>query len=279
MSRKAKFRPGPISAAVAPEQKVETVAERNQRLAKDILSRNPEFSEAFAHIVSEVKSVASANMVMMGYELWRVDPTIKFKQKPVGIANGLIVSTSAGDLYVKTFLGGSTSGRSQLVELFAYKLLENLGLGAEIEGMVCDGVLPFLVSKDLRNGDKKVCFGSEARRVLASIFKERDGNFECKSAVIALEILAKILHLGDLSQNEGNYGVVIADDGKVRPVVVDFHFDPLLTTTLSARGSNIKLDGFRKDLQTARRASDAMTVGLTKAAAESEFSCKTSNLI
>lgn len=250
-----------------PEASVTTVKDRILEDANEVI-KDPKFLEAVnGMLASKVKvgdrisDLNAARKIVMAYELYKEFPDLKFESKPDGVSVGFIASNAEHRFYVKNFLGRSTSGKPDIAELFAYKFLQEAGFGAQIDGYNYRGILPFIVSHDLLKDGGQLLFGDAAVKYLST---HKQSDEECKSRVIALEILGKIFNLGDASDNPGNYGIVKIG-GQVSPILVDFHFDPKLSTTISRRGTNIKLPGLDVALASAESAQDLVSVGLTRA--------------
>jgi hypothetical protein len=253
-----------LSALVLPTST--TVAGNDDKnslvqIAKRILEKNSEFKKAFLAVLDDLTSITnkSAQLIIMGFEMWQEDKKITFAKKPDGVSGGFVVNKEGRKLFVKSFLNNEVSGGSQINEIFVYRLLLELGLGAEVEARVFEGRVPFLLSKDLSESGGKVSFGEVAENIISA--KKSDD--ECVVSVIRLELLARLLGLGDACENEGNYGVVVHDDGKLKPVVVDFHFDllPELAASATASSGN-ELENIIKEI--ADNQKGGFLVGLTQ---------------
>ena len=214
----------------------------------------------------DLLGIKTVNMAYAMYLQAQDRETIKFDQKGKGITNGFIVSDTGPRLFVKECLPSETSTKSHIVELFVYKLLELMNFGPNIEAKTaCDGRVPFLISHDLAAKGGKVLFGQVAQE---EVKKRCDASPKEKVSIIALEILAKILEIGDVRRNLGNFALVV-DGQTLKPFILDFHFSPSFSSEmLSPSGAAIAFSPLKKRLS---ENTPGATVGLTRSLAGSEL--------
>jgi TolA-binding protein len=218
-------------------------------------------------------STDDARLVIMAHKMWSDSPTTTFEKKPGGLTSGLVaVVQGEPRRFVKSFLGEGIGGASNIVELFTYKLLEGFNFGAKVEARRSAAGLSFLVSEDIGSAEEASSFGDDAKRILHEAVQENVAeNNQCKSKILGLEILAKVLRIGDASNNKGNYAAVDRHEEGMSPVVIDFHLDPTLGTALTRRGSNLQFAFVGEALATAESAQGFISVGLTAAMVGSEI--------
>ncbi len=230
-----------------------------------------QFKEAISSIIilptdNKIKDLKMAQEVNMAKALWdKFGSKIKFLPKENGVTKGFVVITAEGKkLFIKNFLGTEKSGgEPELVELFVYKLLENLRFGPQVEALCFEHAPSFIISYDAATeGEKQLFLGEEAINFLASLDPLDD---VVATKIIALEILAKNCNLGDVSDNKGNFGIIVDESKNVSPLLVDFHFDAKIGSVLTRRKSVNDAVGFETNLRSAHLAHQSYSVGLTKA--------------
>jgi len=238
-----------------------------QTIFEEKVVGNTEFLEVFPKINQNY------NVTLMAYHLWQenAEKEMKFFGKRRGAASGLIFGCEGKNMYVKDFATDSVlQNHNNLCELFTYKLLETLGFGAQVEAKCVAGQLPFLVSHDLQREGNPLKLGEYASSHLRSLDGEQKQTALTK--ILAMEILAKILGLGDLAANEGNYGIVCdAEKGEAEAFLVDFNYSTDPKSQLSKRGTNVKLEGMQSNLASQDSARVTSVLALTRTIVGSEL--------
>lgn len=203
------------------------------------------------------------DLTVMAHNLWTSHDEKKISQKREGAAGGFIFSCGDEEqrMFVKKFADYiSLRANNNLCELFTAKFLEELDFGPRVEARCIEGALPFIISYDVQKKDEQFALGSQSDRLLSKLAEEQKKEAFCK--ILAAEILAKLLSIGDLAANEGNCGLITSKTS-VRPYIIDFNYDEDEKSKLSRRGSNTKLDSFQKNLVSKSSARNTSILGLT----------------
>jgi len=214
--------------------------------------QNPDFFQRFVVLESaskvypEMHSIPDdlAARILMAAEVYERFGNPVLMPKEDGVTSGFRASLRGQPmLFVKDFLGEEASGKDAAAELWAYKFLELMRVGPGVEALCAKGKVPFLVSHGLQG--ERLLFGQEANDYL----EHHQDDQQIKTTIIVLEFLAKVLGLGDIKYNNGNFLLRLDEEGEHRPYIVDFHFKPEANAVLSRTKSELTLPGMRARLE------------------------------
>jgi hypothetical protein len=214
--------------------------------------QNPDFFQRFVVLESASKVYPEmhripddlAARILMAAEVYERFGNPVLMPKEDGVTSGFRASLRGQPmLFVKDFLGEEASGKDAAAELWAYKFLELMRVGPGVEALCAKGKVPFLVSHGLQG--ERLLFGQEANDYL----EHHQDDQQIKTTIIVLEFLAKVLGLGDIKYNNGNFLLRLDEEGEHRPYIVDFHFKPEANAVLSRTKSELTLPGMRARLE------------------------------
>ena len=127
-------------------------------------------------------------------------------------------------------MNSDISGREQINEIFAYKLLEILGYGPKCDCCFYKDILSIIVTRDLTEHKEKPDGAVDKSFSTSDLLLKQplEKSEKTDSFIFTTEILTRLLQLGDVSTNLGNTGFVKTTGvkgEKIKPKIIDFHFD------------------------------------------------------
>lgn len=145
-------------------------------------------------------------------------------EKKEGKADGFILTTSQGQkYYAKTPL--KNKFLPEITELFYYKLLQELGYGAEVDFLQDEDGSVLILSKDLNGNNKNLVLLSEKNEINAL---KKQMNDEGKQDLRMLNQLRKIIPVRDVLHNERNSGFQLEKSKEeiiMKPKIIDVQPD------------------------------------------------------